>query len=664
MLKIGRFVRFLMAGTMAGTVAGAHAQQVAGEKNALEADSTLLLDEVTCVGTLAPLAQAKSIRMVTVLGQEEIAQAAVQSVNDLLKLIPSVDVRQRGALGAQTDVSIRGGNYEQIAVMLNGVSLADPQTGHNTFDFPVDKSEITRVEIIQGPACRVAGASSMLGAINIVTRPPAASSVDARVEGGSYGYLSSGVRGNICSGRWNNQLSASYTRSDGFSRNKQGGLNADYRTVKAFYQGVCTGEDVSVKWHAGLSVKGFGSNTFYGAKWDDQYEHTLKTFTALQADAHVGRLYLQPSLYWNHTTDRFELFRGDDAVAHGVPFNYHRSDVLGMNLCSWFDWAGGRTAFSAAFRNEDLVSTALGEPLKTPKPIGGTSRAYEFGLNRTNLSLTLEHNIQVGGLTLSAGVVAVKNSWNEAPLKLYPGVDVSYLFADRWKVFASYNTSLRMPSVTELYYSVGGHQADKNLRPEEVSAFEVGASYSHPALSVQVSVYHNRWKNMIDWVRDTEKGPEAPWESVNFTKVNAVGLDAQVLLHLQRWWPQRVVKSLKVAYSYLSQRKKVHSTWQSQYALEYLRHKLVSDLQFSLTEPLSVGLSCRWQDRCGSYTDTDGRVQSYQPYVLVDVHLAYKWPKWELFADLNNVFNKKYVDYGNVPQPGTWVIGGLKVSLP
>ena len=95
--------------------------------------------------------------MVTVLSREDIQAAPVQSVNDLLKYAVGVDVRQKGPLGALTDVSIRGGNSEQITVLLNGINICDAQTGHNSFDFPVDISEIERIEVleVQQPAFMV-----------------------------------------------------------------------------------------------------------------------------------------------------------------------------------------------------------------------------------------------------------------------------------------------------------------------------------------------------------------------------------------------------------------------------------------------------------------------------------------------------------------------------
>ena len=135
---------------------------------------TVEMNEVNVTGTRAPLTVRQQARMVTVLSRSDIAAAPVQSVNDLLKYATGVDVRQKGPLGALTDVSIRGGNSEQVAILLNGINICDPQTGHNAMDLPVSLGEIERIEVLEGPAARVYGTSSLLGAINIVTRMAAA----------------------------------------------------------------------------------------------------------------------------------------------------------------------------------------------------------------------------------------------------------------------------------------------------------------------------------------------------------------------------------------------------------------------------------------------------------------------------------------------------------
>ena len=615
------------------------------------------LDDVEVTGSRAPLALGQAARMVTVLSREEIQAAPVQSINDLLKMAVGVDVRQRGPIGAQTDIGIRGSTSEQITILLNGINICDPQTGHNAFDLPCDVSDIVRIEVLEGPAARVYGTSSLVGAINIVTKDVKSKMSEVRVEGGSFGYLSAAGRASVNS----HSLSASYTRSDGYSRAKSGSLNADYSGGKAFYQGSYDSEALRLNWHAGINTKGFGSNTFYSAKFDEQYEKTTKLYTALQGDVRCkmseGRsksyeLHLKPSIYWNRSYDRFELIRGDESK---VPFNHHRTDVFGINLNSYFDWVAGRTAFGAEFRNEDIVSSNLGEPLNSPHG------DYTKGLNRSNLSFHLEHNILLKRFTLSAGFVAVKNTWNEMPFTLYPGIDASYRMGDHWKVYASYNSSLRMPSFTELYYSVGGHKADKYLKPEEMQAVEGGVKYSSRWLTAQASIFHHHARNMIDWVMDTREA-DPVWQSVNHTKVNTLGQEVSVsmdlanIIHLPS-------STLHLAYCHLHQQKQEADYLQSQYSLEYLRHKLTAQLRMRLLEHLDLTLGYRWQDRMGSYTSVDGEVRNYHPYSVVDARLAWTKDTYSIYVEGNNLTGHQYVDYGNVPQPGCWIMGGVKLFL-
>lgn len=625
--------------------------------------SDVALEGVDVVGTRAPLTQSQQARMVTVLSREDIQAAPVQSVNDLLKYVAGVDVRQKGPLGALTDVSIRGGNSEQITVLLNGINIGDPQTGHNSFDFPVDISEIERIEVIEGPAGRVYGTSSLLGAINIVTRTPRQSSLTAHAEGGSYGYMSVGARGNIAKGRWNNQLSASYTRSDGYLRNSNGGLSADYNTFKAFYQGNYNDPDVLVRWHAGLSAKNYGSNTFYGAKYDDQFEHTFKSYTALQAENKRGIFHIRPAIYWNHIYDRFELFRGQPGK---YPFNYHRTEVIGLNLNAYFDWALGRTAFGAEVRNEDLVSGNLGEPLDHPKHIHGTDRYYDHGLNRTNTQLFLEHNIILDRFTLSAGITAVKNSQADMHMEVYPSIDMSYRVGTHWKLYASYNTSLRMPSFTELYYSVGGHKADSHLLPEKLSALEGGVNYTSDYVRAKASVFYNHHKNLIDWINDgtLDENGAALWKSVNFGKINTVGAEASVALDFLRIIPsQHFLKSISVAYCWMNQNEKEYSGIVSQYSLEYLKNKVTGDAEMNIWKNLDLTVKYRLQHRMGSYLDMENVRHSYSTYALMDARLSWTEPRWSVYVEGNNLLNRNYVDYGNVKQPGFWFVAGISYSL-
>jgi len=635
---------------------------VVSDSAAMTTAREMLLEEVSVTGSRAPLTRSQAARMVTVLEQSDIQQAPVQSINDLLKYAVGVDVRQRGPIGAQTDISIRGGTSEQIILLLNGINICDPQTGHNAMDLPVDLSEIVRIEVLEGPAGRIYGTSSLVGAINIVTRPKSSTSGDITLEGGSFGYGKLSARANVRSGRWNNQWSGGYSRSDGYSRAKTGTLNTDFKGGRAFYQGQYEDEQLRLNWHLGIADKGWGSSTFYASpKWqaDDQYEHTTKVYSALQIGSRRGRLRTSGSIYWNQNRDRYEGYRGQPEK---MKYNYNRTDVYGISLNSYFDWQktdngiANRTAFGAELRNEDLVSGNLGEPLSQPQHIGGTDRDYTLGLNRTNISAFLEHNVLVDGVTVSAGLVAVKNTWSNMKMTVYPGVDVSYRPDNRWTLHASWNTSLRMPSFTEMYYKLQGYSADPHLKPEEMSALEIGATLRTKRWTASLTAWHHHGTNMIDWIMDTSKGKDAVWESVNHTKVNSIGIEAGARLTMDNWY-------VGADYSYINQDKQDDVNIVSQYALEYLRHKLVGKAGVMLTKKLNLGLVLRWQDRVGSYTDFDGQAHKYRPYVLADARLTWQEAKWKAYVEGNNLTGTRYHDYGLVEQPGLWVVAGVNIRL-
>jgi iron complex outermembrane receptor protein len=628
----------------------------------------MMLEEVSVTGSRAPLTKSQAARMVTVLDRRDIAQAPVQSVNDLLKYAVGVDVRQRGPIGAQTDISIRGGTSEQIILLLNGINICDPQTGHNAMDLPVDLSEIVRIEVLEGPAGRIYGSSSLVGAINIVTKPASKTSTTLNLEGGSYGYAKASGRANLKQGAWNNQLSAGYSRSDGYSRSKSGDLNADFSGAKAFYQGQYEDHQVRINWHLGIADKGWGSSTSYASpKWqaDNQYEHTTKLYSAIQAETHFGKLRLMPSIYWNQNKDRYEGYRGQPEL---MKYNYNRTDVYGVNLSSYFDWFsaesapdhGGRiqmrTAFGAELRNENLVSGNLGEPLAKKHHISGTDRDYELGVNRTNISAYLEHNVLLRKFTLSAGFVAVKNTWSNMNMTVYPGIDLSYRPNRNWTLHASYNTSLRMPSFTEMYYKLQGYQADPHLKPEEMSALEAGVTFQYSPFTFNATIWHHNGRNMIDWIMDTSKGSEAVWQSVNHTKINSTGIETGI---------DFTIKALqaRIGYGYIHQDKELEEHIVSQYALEYLRHKLTARVDLPLVKRLTLGLNFRWQDRVGQYTDFDGATHDYEPYALLDARLTWQQSQWKVYAEANNLTDKRYRDYGLVEQPGRWLIFGASITL-
>ena len=413
------------------------------------------LDEVVVLGSRAPLTAWQSGEHVEVITSEEIERSKASTVNDVLKLATGVDVRQRGGFGVQTDISIGGGTFDQIVILLNGVNISNPQTGHNATDFPVSLHDIERIEIIEGAASRVFGASAFGGAINIVTKGNEKKSENkgffVEMEGGSFGTF--GIEGaagfaldNNNEREWAGRLSAGWTRSDG------GTKNSDFNKIRTYANTGWSNEKTDLNLQVGWSSQDYGANTFYSARYDNQYEETRRLISSASVNRLITQnISLEGTLYANHFSDHYWLVRGICGSEKGE--NRHRLWVFGGATDFDINWWGGRTSVGADIHWDDIRSSALGNHI------------------RRHESLFAEHNVVLRKWTLSVGAhygrkwQEIRNK-NEKEGVWSPGVNVSYRPSHNWKLYASWNKSMRLPTFTDLYISNVVQQGDASLKPE------------------------------------------------------------------------------------------------------------------------------------------------------------------------------------------------------
>lgn len=640
------------------TLTFANAGSISAQTESKTVSHEYMMDNVEVMGSRVPLTQAEAARLVTVLDRKTIENAPVQSVNDLLKYAAGIDVRQRGSMGIQTDISIRGGTFDQITILLNGVNISNPHTGHLAADFPVALEDIERIEILEGPAARVFGTSAFSGAINIVTFAESQKFVQADVTGGSYGLGGGGLRLNLSEGKWKNQMSGSFLRSDGAT------LNSDFDVWRGYYQGSYTTPEAIVRWQVGYSQQKYGANTFYSALYNDQYEETGRYLASVQAETRVGWLHLAPTVYWNRSLDHFQLIRHTDTGE-----NFHRTDVYGTNINAYFTTVAGKTSFGAEFRNEGIFSTSLGRPMDPAQYVDVPwydGRQYRMKDSRTNVSYYLEHNVLLPKATFSLGVMANKNTAYDDRYHFYPGVDISWRPQREWKLFASWNMALRMPTFTDLYYKSPTQEGNVGLKPEETQAFSVGGKYRRLGLNMEVTGFYHKGKNMIDWVM--YKADDV-YHSANF-KLDNYGVETNAALMFREWFGETfLLDRLSLGYTYIYQKRHdAVEIYKSNYALEYLRHKLVATLDHRIWRQLTATWAFRWQDRMGSYikyasVNDVGTLVDYEPYALLDLRLQWTAPRYRIYLEGNNLTNHTYYDLGNIPQPGFCFKVGASIRL-
>ena len=588
-----------------------------------------MLEAVEVTASKSPISAEKINRIVQIVGRPQIATSPAQTVNDLLKLVSGVDVRQRGAFGVQTDMCINGGTEDQVAIFLNGTNMTNPQTGHGSFDPPLNPDDIERIEVIDGGASRIYGSQAFSGAINIVTRNADRNSVGATLEGGQFGTLTANAFVTQANRKFRNRLSGGYSRSD------DADSNDDFRRGNAYWNGQLSSSKWRLMAQAGFNYIDFGANTFYGTGSSTQYEEWRRWITSFEA-RYSGPVNLVGRAYWTRMHDHYVWKRANPEAYQ----NFHRTDAYGGSLNAGKTWKLGTTSLGAEIRRESIRSTNLGND------------------GRTSLGIYLEHSLDISRVNISVGAFGHYNNADDSGFHIYPGVDLSWQTSDNLRLFASFNRSMRMPTFTDLHYNGPGLEGNAKLKPEECSDFNIGASFSHAPLSLNVKCFYRHGTNMIDWVKYV--GADV-FTTAN-SDIDILGAELSAALNFGQY---KFVRNIGVSYCYIDKYRR-HPEENAQYEseLDYLRHKLVVSLNHRICSRLSAQWEMVMKDRLGWFDNaTTGQRQHYGTFATLDLRLQWTAPHYSLYVKASNLTGHRYYDYANVLQPGLWLLAGIKINF-
>lgn len=605
------------------------------------------LDEVMVTASRVEMPINQTAKLVTVITKEQIEQAPVQSIQDLLVYAANIDVIQRGGHGVQADISIRGGTFDQNAVLLNGVNLSNPHTGHYSFDIPINLSDIERIEIIHGPSALIYGASAFSGGINIITKKSADYKAYASVESGMHKLRGMEVHGVAKAGITTNSLSVGYNSSAGYI------ANSDYDLYNVLWQTRFRLNESKIDLQLGYNDKKYGANTFYSAKYPNQYERTSTYMGSLKGEF-GSKFKIIPIVYWDRHHDQFDLIKDTDKGR-----NYHRNDTYGANLIFSYESRLGITSLGGELRKEDIMSSVLGKPMIEPH------RKYKMYDDRTNASVAFEHTLSIEKVVLSAGVLMNHNTLLSGKYRFYPSVSATYRPVEDFNISSSWSKSTRMPTFTDLYYTTETHNGNSGLKPEKSESLDLNFKYNKSFFSAYLTGFLLWGRDMIDWVK--VNATDTKWASWNLTKVDTKGVEMGVKFRLADVFPVLGEQS-SVSLDYA----RMHQTSDAQnmislYSLNYLRDKFTAQFHHQIYKGFSAGWYFRLQKRMGFYEKYKNLVkvgnEHYPAFSTLDLKLNYKYNDLQLNLSMNNLYNTHYFDRGNIPQPGFWLMGGISYTF-
>ena len=657
-------------------------------------DKSIALNEVEVSSALAKTTYAAATRQITVLTAKQIQELPVNNINELLDYLGSVDMRQRGPLDVQGDLGVRGGTFDQTLVLVNGVRMNNPQTGHHNMNLPVPLQMIERIEVIQGGATNAHGIGAMTGVVNIVLKSaPMKFNAGYALTTGEHGLLNSSFYFGKKVGKWGVQLGQQSQKTAGYI------TNTDFASSKLFVNLEREFKLGKEKGHVSIfyaeNQKAFGAQNYYSTTFPDQFEATSTRIFGLKLDESIGpNTDFRFNMNLVTGTDRFELYRetaglggfdasdvrytklssgryyraadGDTAASWYSGPNFHQTLVFNQNIVETHRWnVEHQSSLGYNLRYDEIYSNVLGGDFGDVYLVPGwDGYTMDKGASTTDFSFFVEHKYTRERFQITAGAML---NYHEGPIGdssyfFAPSLDALYRLTKDASLYATANRSMRYPTYTDLYYNRGGAQGSITLKPESAWNYELGYKQKSGQVYTSAALFHRRSKDLIDWV--SYAGDPIAYAS-NITSLALTGIEGGMQYNAPK--RKALLRNATVQAAFM-RGVTPEVDFSSLYALDYLQAKINARATQRLGLGFFLNYSITIQDRVGTYMSVGGEEVNYDPFALVDLKLYYapaagifkrQFP-FQAFVNINNALDAAYYDRGNVIQPGRWVSVGLE----
>tara|TARA_B100001094_G_scaffold84207_1_gene80521 strand:+ start:1333 stop:3141 length:1809 start_codon:yes stop_codon:yes gene_type:complete len=573
------------------------------------------LDSITIKSSRIDLPFKENSRTISIITSETINESPATNLVELLQQEAGIDVRRQGIYGMQSDLYVRGGGFDQTLLLIDGIKVEDPQTGHHTLNIALPLEVIKRIEIIKGPAARIFGQNAFTGAINIVTKSNDSIKNNAGFQLGSYNQQHAAATLGTRVGTTGLMGHASVNSSEGYR------YNTDFNNQNFFVKSSFNTAANSIEVLATFSERKFGGNQFYAIDAKEQYEETQSSLVGVSTTLQKGNLKLSPQLYWKRNQDMYLYIRNNPSVYR----NLHISNKIGGQINAAYSSNIGVTGFGIDLAKVEMESNRLGHR------------------NRWMGTLFVEHRFSFldNALDVTPGVSV--GYFSDFETNAFPGIDIGYTINEHFRVYTNAGYTYRTPTYNDLYYVGSRDEGNENLVPEEAISQELGLKYFGDKISATVAFFNRDSDNLIDYTKDNEADK---WKSNNLTSLNTRGVEVQLSAPFKLG---QYNQSFNLGYTHLNEDLKAVRANFSKYIINSLNHHLTARLKSQFTKNLTHSFVYKFAERATG-----------ESYSVVDAQLKLLIPGLELTVTANNIFNTDYVETGIVPMPKGNVLFGIR----
>ena len=585
---------------------------------------------------------------ISVITADEIQARQLNSVAELLKTVPGIDLVSNGGPGTTTTVFTRGADSKNTLVLIDGIMLNDVSGANRGADLAnINVDNIEQIEIIRGAMSVMYGSNATAGVINIITKKgKQAPTASVKLEGGSHGTWKAGATASGATEKTHFSLSASRTEIDGYSI-----ANADNNDIP---QGDSTDEkdgyeNLTLSANAGVSltdtfsidavvrhvdsdVDTDASNWAGYAEDGDSHSESLQTFGKINIKNSFFDNLLTSNLSWQTARQERDYFE------EGAKTATYDGDS------DTFTWQGDLNFDTHVLS----VGASRFEETMSSESFGAWASVFDEKSVDTVSYWLQDQFFALDNLVIIAGVRMDDHDefGDKATFRIAPAYTIA---TTGTTLKASYGTGFRAPSLYELYDPLYGNDG---LDAEESQGWDMGIEQKlmNNTLTMGITYFAMDYDDRIDFDMTIWKYTQAD----GTTQTRGVEMFAG-------WTP---VEQLDFMLNY------TYTDTEDPDGEKLVRrpeNKISLNTRYTFLDQGVLNLDVQWVDerKASEYAyDKDGNaVETLDAYTLVN--LAASWgfnDHVRLFGRVDNLFDEFYEEAFSYATPGVSAYAGIQLT--
>ncbi len=615
------------------------------------AQDVLELDPLSITASRSPQKVSETGRSITIIEGKLIQRLPVYSLDDLLKYTSSVEIQQRGPAGAQADIIIRGGTFQQVLVLLDGIKINDPITGHFSAYMPIAMSQIERIEILKGPAAAIYGSEAVGGVINIISKTFAnfvkekTLTANAGIAAGEYGFLATQVGFRKTGEKVNYAVAAQSTEADGqpLRGNEKGYFKNQIVSGNAAF---ALDENWKLMIHGSYDSRDFAAQNFYTTFVSDTATEKVNTWWNHAKLKHSkGKSTDEIDFAFKQSTDYF-LYNprsiANNNKSGSISVQYVHAKDVSANLKYNFGMLGEQKLIRSNDRGNHSNNHIAG--------FGSLFYKIEkFSLN-PGLRLVYDENYGTALLPQANLAYRIKN------IVLKANAGRAIRSADFTERYNNYNKAL----------VAGGSIGNPDLTTEKSWSYEAGADMLLQHFKFSAVGFYRNQDNVIDFVRTPYANMPRKNNLVhtgtyalakNIKEVNTSGIELEVNYRRSLNKDQQLYMNASATFMNSKSSDSVPSFYIISHAKTLLQQSVIYTYK-----KVNVALTSIYKVR-NAQEAAGIKALITKNYWLVNAKVDYRYKIATAFIAVNNIGNIKYSDLLGSKMPGSWTTAGLAIQL-